>query len=116
MGAGFTQVSNYRMKHGFYQAKDECPKSGIPLWFVIEPFHGCEGERFFYVKLLENGKYHFEGEMHTLYRPEDLTQYLKELKAELEGVVIHYYFIDENGAVTKKEVSKEPERGAKPDG
>jgi len=114
MGAGYTQVSSYRMKRGFYQAKDKCPKSGTPLWFVIEPFHSCEGERFFYVKKLENGKYHFKGEMHTLYRPEHLTEYLKELRKELEGVPIHYFFIDDNGVVVKKEVAKEPVRGIKP--
>lgn len=116
MGAGFTQVSNYHMKRGFYQAKDVDPQSGRPLWNAIKPFHSCEDERFFYVKALENGKYHFEGEMHTFYRPEDLTQHLKELKAELEGVTIHYFFINDEGQVVKKEVSDKPVNEVKQDG
>ena len=116
MGAGFTEVRDYHMKRGFYQAKDSDPQSGNPVWVVIEPFHGCEGERFFYVKKLENGKYHFEGEGHFMYRPEHLTEHLKELRKELEGVIIHYYFINDEGQVVKTEVSKEPVKGVKRDG
>ena len=111
MGAGSTEVRDYHMKRGFFQTKDFDEKLGGTFWFVIEPFHGMENERFFYVRKLENGKYYFEGEGYFLSRPEQLTQHLKELRAELEGVVIHYFFIDENGTVTKKEVSEKPVRG-----
>ena len=112
MGAGYTKVRDYHMKRGFYQAKDSDSQTGNPVWIVIEPFHGCEGERFFYVKELEDGKYHFEGEMHALYRREHLTEHLKELRKELEGVVVHYYFINDNGALIKKETSQHPVRQA----
>jgi len=108
MGAGYTEVRNYHMKRGFYQAKDYDEKLGGTFWFVIEPFHGCEDERFFYVKKLENGKYHFEGEGYFLSRAEDLTRHLKELRKELEGVIMHYYFINDEGQVIKKEVSDRP--------
>ena len=111
MGAGFTEVSNYRMKRGFYQAKDGDPKTGRPLWVVIEPFNGCENEKFFYVKELENGKYHFKGEMHTFWCREHKTEHLKELRAELEGLVIHYYFINDDGKVIKTEISNKPVGG-----
>jgi len=113
MGAMSTTVSNYRKKRGFYQAKDHDPQSNTPLWVVIEPFHGIEDERFFYVKELGKGKYHFEGEGHTFYRPEHLTEHLKELREELEGVIIHYYFVDDNYTIIKKEASKEPVMGTK---
>ena len=108
MGAGYTKVSDYHMKRGFYQARDSDPKTGSPVWVVIEPFIGCDGERFFYVRKLEDGKYHFEGEGHFLHRPEHLTQHLKELREELEGVLIHYFFINDEGQVVKKEASKRP--------
>jgi len=116
MGAGFTEVRDYHMKRGFYQAKDSDPKTNQPVWCVIEPLHGCEDERFFYVKKLESGKYHFEGEGYFFYRPEHLTQHLKELREELEGVIIRYYFIDDEGWVIKTEISDKPVTGVRKNG
>ena len=108
MGAGTTQVRNYRMKNGFYKAKDFDRKLGGTFWFIIEPLHGCENERFFYVKELEDGNYHLHGEGHVLYKPEHLADHLKELRKELEGVIIHYFFINDEGRVIRKEVSDKP--------
>jgi hypothetical protein len=108
MGSGFTQVNNYHMKKGFYHAKDYEPKTNQPVWFIIEPLRGGKDERFFYVKKLNNGKYHFEGEMHSFYRSEHCSEYMKEIGKELEGIVIHYFFIDDKGNVIKKETSDKP--------
>ena len=109
MGAGFTEVRDYHMKRGFYTAKDVDPKTGHPVWVVIEPFYGSAGDLFFYITELENGKYIFEGESHFHYRQEDQSQFIKELKEYLEGNVVEYRFIDADfGRVYRTEVSPEP--------
>jgi len=107
MGSGTIQRKNYITKQGFFTDKDFDEIHGGIYWFHIEPLHGWENKRFFYVKPLEGSRdmYEITGEHYILTRKEQLTEHLKELREELEGVPIYYYFTDDTGRVIREESS-----------
>jgi hypothetical protein len=108
MGTGNARVRDYHVKNGFYKVKSRDERSGRPFWFIMEPLYGGNGERFFYVKEPEPGKFELEGEFHCVYTAEHLTEYLKEIRENLQGVVIQYWFLDDEGRVRAKEISPQP--------
>jgi len=105
MGKGSFQQKNYRTNQGFFSLKDYDINCGGFFWFVIEPLHGWEDKRFFYVKQLPNGDYEITGEGYVITRKERLTEHLAALRKELAGVIIYYYFIDDAGKVVREESS-----------
>jgi len=107
MGKGSIQRKNYITKQGFFRVKDYDIRHGGTFWFVIEPLHGWENKRFFYVEPIKEKKdvYEITGEGYILTRQEQLTEHLNKLRKELEGVVIYYYFTDETGHVIHEESS-----------
>jgi len=102
MGMGSVQRKTYTTKAGFFKVKDNNPIYGGDYWFVVRPLFGCEDERFFYVRSLDSGKYEVLGEGYILTKPAHLTEMLRELREELAGVTIHFYFLDAEGRVVKK--------------
>jgi len=105
MGKGSFQQKTYRTNQGFFSLKDYDPNYGGVFWFVIEPLHGWEDKRFFYVKQLPNGEYEITGEGYVITKSERLTKHLAALRKELAGVIIYYYFIDDDGKVVREESS-----------
>ena len=107
MGSGTIRRKNYITKQGYFTVKDFDKEFGGEFWFHIEPLHGWENKRFFYVQPLEDNKdmYEITGEYYILTRKEQLTEHLKELREELEGVPIYYYFTDDTGRVIREESS-----------
>ena len=107
MGNGSMQIKNYITKKGYFYIKDYDKMYGGDYWFVIEPLHGWENKRFFYVQPIINNKkiYEITGEGHFLTK-KYFTQHLKELRKELESVdVIYYYFTDDSGQILYEETS-----------
>lgn len=104
MGKGsFANKSGYKTKRGYYISSDYDAKVGGKFDFLLEPLFGNEGERFFYVQKLENGRYEVTGEGYIVTSKESLHRHLQQLKKELPGKSIWYYHIDNSGAVIRKE-------------
>jgi len=102
MGTGSIQRKTYTTKAGYFKVKDHNPLYGGDYWFIVRPLFGCEDERFFYVRPLDNGEYEVLGEGYVISNPQHLTKMLRKLREELAGVTIYYYFLDDEGRVIKK--------------
>ena len=107
MDTGSIQRKTYTTATGFFKVKDYDPIFGGDYWFVVCPLFSCEDERFFYVKSLENGEFEVSGEGYAITNPQHLTEMLRELRQELKGVTIHYYFLDSEGRVIRKTTSSQ---------
>jgi len=107
MGKGDIVVKNYKNAKGYYSESDNDPAYGGRYWFIIEPLIGVHNERFFYVTEMESGKYKVTGKF-SIFSPRRYAERISELKKELDGLSIHYYFPDETGKVIKREVLKRP--------
>jgi len=104
MGKGtIGNKSGYKTKRGYYLSSDYDEKVGGKFDFLLEPLHGNEGERFFYVLRLPDGKYEVTGEGYIVTNKDSLRRHLQQLKSELPGKAIWYYHIDKNGNVIRKE-------------
>lgn len=104
MGKGtIGNKSGYKTKRGYYISSDYDEKYGGKFDFLLEPLHGNDEERFFYVQKLENGKYEVTGEGYVINSKQSLYRHLKDLREELPGKVIWYYHIDKDGNVLRKE-------------
>ena len=110
MGTGSVQRKTYTTATGYFKVKDHNSLYGGDYWFIVRPLFGCEDERFFYVRPLDNGEYEVLGEGYVLMKPEHLTEMLRELREELVGITIHYYFLDTNGKVIKKIAGPAPQK------
>ncbi len=103
MGSGTIERKDYHTKQGFFTVKDTDERHGGEFWFLKESF---DDVRFFYVKPLPGSgdRYEVTGEgyLYTKSQKEHLTAHKKELRSELNGVMIHYYFIDDNGRVPRR--------------
>jgi len=102
MGTGSIQRKTYTTTTGFFKVKDHNPIYGGDYWFIIRPLFGCEDERFFYVRPLENGEFEVLGEGYVITKQQHLTEMLRELREELAGVTIYFYFLDPEGRVIRK--------------
>ena len=104
MGKGtIGNKSGYKTKRGYYISSDYDENYGGKFDFLLEPLDGNEGERFFYVQKLANGKYEVTGEGYIITSKQSLNRHLKDLREELPVKVIWYYHIDRDGNVIRKE-------------
>ena len=81
----------YKTKRGYYISSDYDEKAGGKFDFLLEPLIGNEGERFFYVQRLSDGKYEVTGEGYIVTNKDSLHRHLQHLKKALPGKVIWYY-------------------------
>ncbi|MCL2299261.1 MAG: hypothetical protein FWC27_03830, partial [Firmicutes bacterium] len=79
MGMGSVQRKTYTTKVGYFKVKDNNPIYGGDYWFVVRPLFGCDDERFFYVRPLDNGEFEVLGEGYVISKPRHLTEMLREL-------------------------------------
>lgn len=103
MGNGSTVKKDYRVEKGYICERDYDERNG-QFWFFLEPLNSCDDEKFFYVKTMPDGQYEVTGEWYMFSHRAQLNEHLRELKEELAGKVIHYFFYDEKtGQVIRKE-------------
>lgn len=109
MGKGtIGNKSGYHTKRGYYLSHDYDERFGGEFDFLLEPLHGNDDERFFYVQKTEGGKYEVTGEGYIITSKDSLSRHMKTLKRELHGKSIWYYHIDErSGRVIRKEKENE---------
>lgn len=100
--------AGYRTRRGYYLYHDYDERFGGKFDFLLEPLHGNDEERFFYVERIENGRYEVTGEGYIITSRDSLGRHLKRLKEELRGKSIWYYHIDkQSGRVLRKEKGNE---------
>lgn len=100
--------SGYKTRRGYYLSHDYDERFGGEFDFLLEPLHGNDGERFFYVERKGIGMYEVTGEGYIVTSKDSLSQHLKTLKRELRGKSIWYYHIDgQSGNVIRKEKGNE---------
>ena len=107
MGKGSIQRKNYITKAGYF-CEEGYDKNSGNYWLFIEPLHGWENKRFFYVEPLKGNKgiYEITGEGYILTEKEQATNHRQDLRKELEKVdVIYYYFTDDTGQVFREETA-----------
>lgn len=96
---GTIQVKRLRDSAAFYTVKDYDELYGGDFTYFIEPFRGCDGELFYYVKELDNGKLEIEGEAYVITDKDSLNRHKREAKKELDGEIPLYRWLDKNGKV-----------------
>lgn len=115
MGKGSIQRKSYLAKRGYFCVKDCDTKSGDTNWFVVEPLISADGKRFFYVKSLSgtNNKYEITGEGYIKKTQEHVAMHLSELRKELAGVAVYYFFIDDEGRIYQEKTLSRRTHAAK---
>ena len=102
MGSGTMKCKSYHTNKGYYLAKDYDERFGGEFFFLLLPFFGNNGERFFYVTT-EKNSYTVEGEYYIIMDESKVRKEVRLFQKELGKKPIWYYHKDNQGRVLRKE-------------
>lgn len=97
---GTMMIGKLKKKAAYYYQQDYDERVGGHFIFFIEPLCGNDGECFYYVRKLSDGKLEITGEAYIII-PERLTHYMRAAREKLGGKYPIYYWQNENGDIAE---------------
>ena len=98
---GTIKIGKLKKNAEYYYIKDYDERVGGQFVFFILPLSDNDGKPFFYVKTVTEGWFEISGEAYIITE-EKLPRYIREAKENMGGMKPIYYWLGENGEVTKK--------------
>lgn len=98
---GTIKIGKLKKNASYYYIKDYDERVGGDFIFFIVPLSDNEGKPFFYIKPQSDGMLELSGEAYII-TAERLARYIREAKENTGGIKPIYYWLGENGEVTKK--------------
>lgn len=98
---GTMKIGKLKKDAAYYYIRDYDERVGGEFIFFILPLSNNEGKHFFYVKQQSDGMLEISGEAYII-TDERLPRYIREAKENMGGMKPLYYWLGENGEVTKK--------------
>lgn len=98
---GTMKIGKLKKDAAYYYIRDYDERVGGEFIFFILPLSNNEGQSFFYVKQQFDGRVELSGEAYII-TDEKLPRYIREAKENMDGMKPLYYWLGENGEVTKK--------------
>lgn len=77
----------------FVSQKDRDVKMGGDFYMLLNPLGGIDGDNFYYVRLIGDGRAIIDGEGYLL-KPEHLAEYKKDARQSFDPSSIRYYIVD----------------------
>lgn len=98
---GTMNIGRLKKNAAYYYLKDYDERVGGEFVFFIKPLSDNDGKPFFYIKPQSDGRLEIGGEAY-ITTEEKLPRYIREAKENMGGMIPIYYWLGENGEVTKK--------------
>lgn len=98
---GTMKIGKLKKNAAYYYLKDYDERVGGECIFFIMPLSDNDGKPFFYVKPQTDGWLEISGEAYIITAAR-LSRYIREAKENMGGKKPIYYWLGENGEITKK--------------